>query len=173
MRPKTLLTMALVVPLLALTVAACGGSDNNPPAGAAAPRTNSGAKTATIGVANSSLGKILVDSQGRTVYLFEKDTGTTSTCSGDCAVAWPPVTVDGKATVGNGLTASKVGTTKRSDGTSQVTYNGHPLYLFQGDHGSGDTNGEGLNAFGALWYVVAPTGAAVTSSPAGNGGNGY
>jgi predicted lipoprotein with Yx(FWY)xxD motif len=161
-RPKTLLTTAVAVPLVALTVAACGsGSNNNPPA-AAVPKT-SGGKAATVAVANSSLGKILVDSHGRTLYLFEKDTGTTSTCSGDCAVDWPPVTATGKPTVGGGLSASKVATTRRSDGTSQVTYNGHPLYLFQGDKSSGDTNGQGLNAFGALWYVVSPAGDAITS----------
>jgi predicted lipoprotein with Yx(FWY)xxD motif len=172
-RPKTLLTTAVAVPLVALTVAACGsGSNNNPPA-AAVPKT-SGGKAATVAVANSGLGKILVDSQGRTLYLFEKDTGTTSTCSGDCAVDWPPVTATGKPTVGGGLSASKVATTRRSDGTSQVTYNGHPLYLFQGDKSSGDTNGQGLNAFGALWYVVSPAGDAITSgSSSGNGGNGY
>jgi predicted lipoprotein with Yx(FWY)xxD motif len=172
-RAKTLLTTALAVPLVALTVAACGSSDNNPPTAAAPPKT-SGGKAATIGVANSGLGKILVDSQGRTIYLFEKDTGTTSTCSGDCAVDWPPVRADGKPTVGSGLTASKVGTTQRSDGKPQVTYNGHPLYLYQGDRNSGDTNGQGLNAFGALWYVLSPAGDAITGgSGSGNGGNGY
>jgi predicted lipoprotein with Yx(FWY)xxD motif len=172
-RPKTLLTTVVVVPLLALTVAACGGSDNNPPVAAAPPKT-SGGKAATLGVANSGPGKILVDSQGRTVYLFEKDSGTKSACSGGCAVQWPPVTVTGKPTVGSGLSASKVGTTQRSDGKSQVTYNGHPLYLFEGDQNPGDTNGQGLNAFGAPWYVLSPAGAAITTgSTSGNGGNVY
>jgi predicted lipoprotein with Yx(FWY)xxD motif len=110
------------------------------------------------------LGTILVDSQGRTIYLFQKDTGTKSACSGDCAVDWPPVTTTGKATVGGGLSTSKVGTTKRPDGTTQITYNGHPLYLFEGDHGAGDANGQGLNAFGAAWYGLSPAGNEITGS---------
>jgi predicted lipoprotein with Yx(FWY)xxD motif len=131
--PHAILVGAAVIPLVALAVAGCGGDDDGQ-ATAAPPKTKSG-HAATIGVETSgSLGKILEDSQGRTIYLFEKDTGATSTCSGACAEAWPPVTANGKPTVGNGLTASKVGTTKRSDGLRQVTYNGHPLYLFQGDH---------------------------------------
>jgi predicted lipoprotein with Yx(FWY)xxD motif len=174
-RPKTLLTTAVAVPLVALTVAGCGGSSNNNPPVAAAPPKTSGGKAATLAVANSGLGKILADSQGRTVYLFEKDSGTKSACSGDCAVAWPPVRAAGTPTVGSGLPASKVGTTPRSDGKPQVTYNGHPLYLFQGDKNPGDINGQGLNAFGAAWFVLSPAGGAVTGSgsSSGSGGSGY
>jgi predicted lipoprotein with Yx(FWY)xxD motif len=167
------LAATALVPLVAMAVAGCGGGDSSQ-ATAATPKTSSGA-AATIGVAsNDSLGKILVDSQGRTVYLFQKDTGSTSTCSGECAVDWPPVTAKGKPTVGNGLTASKVGTTKRSDGSRQVTYNGHPLYLFEGDHNPGDVNGQAVNAFGAAWYVVSPAGAEITTqSSSGGSSNGY
>lgn len=168
LRPMTLLTAAVAVPLVALTVTACGGSDNAPSA-APAPKRSSG-RTATIGVANSDLGKILVDSQGRTIYLFEKDSGTQSTCSGGCAVQWPPVTANGKPSIGSGLTASKVGTTARSDGKRQVTYNGHPLYLFLGDKNPGDTSGQGLNVFGASWFVLSPAGDAITASGSGSGG---
>jgi predicted lipoprotein with Yx(FWY)xxD motif len=172
-KPRTMLAGVAVIPLIALAVAGCGGDDDGNPVTATVPKT-SGGNGATIGVASSSsLGKILVDSQGRTVYLFEKDTGTTSTCSGECAVDWPPVTSKGKPTVGSGLTASKIGTTKRSDGSEQVTYDGHPLYLFAGDHGSGDVNGQALNAFGAPWYVVSPAGAAITTKPSGGSANGY
>ena len=171
-RPITLLATAVAVPLVALTVTACGGDDNSPPA-AAAPHTRAGAKVATIGVANSSLGKILVDSKGRTVYLFEKDTGTKSTCSGACAVQWPPVRVDGKPSAGSGLTASKLGTTKRSDGQPQVTYNGHPLYLYIGDQNPGETTGQGLNVFGAKWFVLSPAGDEITSGSPTSGSNGY
>jgi predicted lipoprotein with Yx(FWY)xxD motif len=169
MRPRTLLTTAVAIPLVALTVTACGSSNDSSDA-VAAPKTSS-AKTATIGVANSDLGKILVDSQGRTMYLFGKDSGTKSTCSGECAVQWPPVRAAGKPTVGSGLTASKVGTTARSDGKPQVTYNGHPLYRFQGDSKPGDTNGQGLNAFGASWHVLSPAGDAITC-PGSRGGSG-
>jgi predicted lipoprotein with Yx(FWY)xxD motif len=145
--PHAILVGASVISLVALAVAGCGGDDDDGgQATTAPPKTKSG-HAATIGVETSgSLGKILEDSKGRTIYLFEKDTGATSSCSGECAVAWPPVTASGKPTVGNGLTACKVGTTKRSDGSRQVTYNGHPLYLFQGDHNPGDVNGQGVNA---------------------------
>jgi predicted lipoprotein with Yx(FWY)xxD motif len=174
-RPHTILAGAAVIPLVALAIAGCGGDDDSGGhAAAATPKTNTG-HAATIGVESSgSLGKILTDSQGRTVYLFQKDTGTTSTCSGECAVDWPPVTTKGKPTAGTGLTASKLGTTQRSGGSRQVTYNSHPLYRFQEDHNPGDVNGQGINAFGANWYVVSPAGAAITSqSSSGGGSNGY
>jgi predicted lipoprotein with Yx(FWY)xxD motif len=93
-----------------------------------------------------------------TLYLFEKDTGMKSTCDGSCAKFWPPVTTTGAAKAGSGLDAGKLGTTARSDGETEVTYNGHPLYYYAGDKQPGDTTGEGLNAFGALWYVLSPVG---------------
>ena len=163
-KPINLLAVALAVPLAALSVAACGGSDNNNATAAPAPPKAPDGKAATIGEASTSLGNVLVDSQGRTIYLFQKDSGTKSACSGACAGAWPPVRTSGKPTVGSGLTASKIGTTPRSDGKPQVTYNGHPLYLFQEDVNAGDTNGQGVNAFGAAWYVMSPAGDAITTS---------
>ncbi len=175
-RPITFLATAAVVPLVALAVTGCGGSDNNNDATAASPppKTASG-NSATVGVANSGLGNILVDSQGRTIYLFQQDTSTTSTCTGACATDWPPVRAGGKPTIGKGLTASKVGTTPRSDGKPQVTYNGHPLYLFSGDSNPGDTNGQGVSAFGAKWYVLSPAGNTITatSQSSGSGGGIY
>jgi predicted lipoprotein with Yx(FWY)xxD motif len=113
---------------------------------------------ATIAVRTTPLGRILVDGKGMTLYLFEQDTGTTSTCNGSCATFWPPTTTDGAAKAGTGIDASKLGTTMRNDGTTEVTYNGHPLYYYKGDKEPGDTTGQGLNAFGALWYVVSPSG---------------
>ena len=176
-KPITILAAALAVPLAALTVTACGGGSNNNNATAApAPPKAADGQAATIGMASTSLGNILVDSQGRTVYLFKKDSGTKSACTGGCAAAWPPVRTSGKPTVGSGLTASKAGTTPRSDGKPQVTYNGHPVYLFQNDQNAGDTNGQGVNAFGAAWYVMSPAGNAITtsgSSSSGGGGSGY
>jgi predicted lipoprotein with Yx(FWY)xxD motif len=162
--PITLLAAVLAVPLAALSVAACGGSGNSDATAAAGPPKTPDGTAATIGVASTSLGNVLVDSQGRTIYLFQKDSGTKSACSGACAVAWPPVRTSAKPTVGSGLTASKVGTTPRSDGKPQVTYNGHPLYLFQNDQNAGDANGQGVNAFGAAWYVMSPAGDAITTS---------
>ena len=128
--------------LAALALAGCGGSGNA--SGTPAPPKTANGQPATLGVANENLGKILVDSQGRTLYLFQKDSGTTSTCTGACATDWPPLRANGKPTVGSGANASMVATSARSDGKPQVTYNGHPLYLFAGDQKPGDTNGQGL-----------------------------
>lgn len=173
---------ALVVALIALVVAGCGGNgDDNvkagPPAASAKVSTPSGGK-ATVGVRTGSLGKYLVDSQGRTLYLFEKDTGKMSTCSGACASAWPPSTTSGHPKAGTGLKAALVGTTTRSDGSTQLTYNGHPLYRYAGDQAPGDTNGQDLTQFGGGWYVVSPAGhqiegEATPASSNGGGGNGY
>jgi predicted lipoprotein with Yx(FWY)xxD motif len=163
--------------LLALAVAACGTGGGSTNASAAPPPTTAGGQPVTLGVTNTSLGKILVDSQGRTLYLFEGDSGTTSNCSGACASAWPPLRANGQTTVGSGANAALLGTTPRSDGGPQVTYNGHPVYNFMEDQKPGDTNGEGVNAFGALWYALSPNGNLVTppvpSSSGSGGGGGY
>jgi predicted lipoprotein with Yx(FWY)xxD motif len=116
-------------------------------------------KTASVG----NLGPILVDGAGRTVYLFEKDKGNESSCSGSCAAVWPPVTTSVKPRPGSGADASKLNTTKRSDGTTEVSYAGHPLYYYAPDGTSGgSTGGQGLDQFGAKWYVLSPSGSAVT-----------
>ena len=163
-----LLFAAVAVALVAVVIAGCGGGEDQ------ATAASSGMSSAsTVNASDAGdLGKVLVDSQGRTVYLFQKDTGSMSTCSGECARDWPPVTTSGKPTAGDGVTASMLGTTKRSDGTTQVTYNGHPLYRYAGDANAGDTNGQGLNTFGALWYVLSPAGNEVTSSAGSSSGSG-
>jgi predicted lipoprotein with Yx(FWY)xxD motif len=170
-RPIKLLRAAAALPLVALAVAGCGSSNSS----ASASATTHG--SATVDVANTPLGKILVDAQGRTLYLFRKDTGTTSTCLGACAAKWPPVRVTGKPTVSSGLTVSKAGTTKRPDGRPEVTYNGHPLYRFAGDQKPGDTTGQGVNAFGGSWFAVSPAGTQVTgtapAAPSSTGSGGY
>lgn len=169
-RPIAFLATAAALPLAAAALAGCGGSSkaSAPPA----PPKTAGGGPATVGVANVGLGKILVNSRGRTLYLFKHDTGTRSTCVGACAVNWPPLRASGKTTLGGGANESLVGSTTRSDGKPQVTYNGHPLYLFTGDAKAGDTKGEGVNAFGALWYAVSPAGNQVTGSSSGSGGGG-
>jgi predicted lipoprotein with Yx(FWY)xxD motif len=175
-KPISFLAIAAAVPLAALAVAGCGSSSYNNSSGTTAQKTAS-ARAATVGVANGSLGKMLVDSQGRTLYLFQADKGTKSACTGACAAAWPPLRSSGQPTAGAGATASMLGTTQRSDGKPQVTYNGHPLYRFSEDQSAGDTNGQGVNAFGGLWYVVSPAGRQITSKPStssgGGGGGGY
>jgi predicted lipoprotein with Yx(FWY)xxD motif len=150
----------VALPVAALAIAACGSSGGGSSASSTpAPPTNASGASVTVGTASSgSLGSILVNSQGRTLYLFQGDKGTTSNCNGACATAWPPATATGAPTGGSGVTASLLGTTTRSDGTTQVTYNGHPLYRFSGDPQPGNTNGQGVNAFGALWYAVSPSG---------------
>jgi predicted lipoprotein with Yx(FWY)xxD motif len=105
------------------------------------------------------------------LYVFQGDTGTKSNCSGACATNWPPLT-SANPTVGKGASASMIGTTNRSDGKTQVTYNGHPLYTFTGDSGPGDTSGQGVSAFGGLWYALSPAGRQVTASAPNNSGGG-
>jgi predicted lipoprotein with Yx(FWY)xxD motif len=153
-RPIAFLASAAVVPLMALAGAACGGSGGGNAATAATPPKTTHATSATVGLANTGLGSLLVDSTGRTLYLFEADSGTNSACSGACAAAWPPLLAHGKPTVGSGLNASLIGTAKRSNGTEQVTYNA-----------AGQTTGQGLTAFGAPWYVLSAAGDAITTQP--------
>jgi predicted lipoprotein with Yx(FWY)xxD motif len=97
------------------------------------------------------LGTILVDQDGKTLYLFEADAMNKSNCSGGCATVWPPITMSGTATAGSGVSAKLISTTMRPDGSSQVTYAGHPLYWYEGDSNPGDTHGEGLTDFGGSW----------------------
>jgi predicted lipoprotein with Yx(FWY)xxD motif len=150
--------------LTASALAACGSSGGSSPNGSSAPPKTANGQSATVGVANENLGKILVDSHGRTLYLFRRDSGTKSTCTGACAVDWPPLRATGKPTVGGGANASVLATSARSDGKPQVTYNGHPLYRFSGDQSPNDTTGQGVNAFGGLWYVLSSSGNEVTTS---------
>jgi predicted lipoprotein with Yx(FWY)xxD motif len=173
-----------------IAVAGCGGGSSSSTSAAGA----TGGGAATIDVAtNAQLGQILTDSKGDTVYVFAKDTNGKSACSGSCAGVWPPVTTSGSPKAGKGAVASKLGTTKRSDGSTQVTYAGHPLYTYTADSGPGATTGNGVNSFGALWYAVLPngsnapvsgstgggstgggsTGGGSTTSPSSGGGYGY
>ena len=111
-----------------------------------------------VKIANSPLGRILVDSKGITLYDFPPDKGTTSVCYGACAALWPPLTTHGKPIAGPGVRASLLGTTKRSDGKLEVTYGGHPLYYFVTDRKPGQTTGQGVNQFGGPWWVISPAG---------------
>ncbi len=166
---RRLLAIAAAAAAIVLVAAGCGksnpyksSSSKSASTSPSTPTTAAPASTATggatVAVQSSKLGRVLVDANGRTLYLFEKDKGTMSACSGPCASGWPPDFTTGAPQVGSGATGSLLGTTKRTDGTTQVTYKGHPLYYFVGDKQPGDVNGEGLNAFGAKWYVLAPSG---------------
>jgi predicted lipoprotein with Yx(FWY)xxD motif len=164
-RSKRTTLFALLLPLIAaaLSVSACGGGGAAPATGATMPA--SGAPSATIRAQDSRLGKILVDAQGRTLYLFKADSGSASACDGACATAWPPLLANGHTTVADGLDASLVSTITRPGGGRQITYHGHPLYRFADDASPGDINGEAVSAFGASWYVVSPAGNQVTGPP--------
>jgi len=140
----------------------------------------SSAGRSTVNVTQSKLGHILVDGRGRTLYLFGKDKTGKSSCAGACAGYWPPLIAASRPTAGSGAKASLLGTIKRTDGSRQVTYKGHPLYLFVKDTKKGQTNGEELNVFGAKWYAVSPAGAKIekpeaasTSSDDSGGYHGY
>jgi predicted lipoprotein with Yx(FWY)xxD motif len=141
----------------AVLAAACGAA--GPSSGAAGSPT---ATPSTVALAGSPLGNVLVDGTGRTVYLFEQDTSTASRCYDVCAVAWPPVLTSAPPTAGAFVSGGDLGTSPRRDGTAQVTYHGHPLYRFGGDRRPGDTTGQGLDAFGGLWYVLGADGRGIT-----------
>jgi len=130
------------------------------------------AATATVSTATTGLGRVLVTSTGHTLYMFGKDKNGKSACVGQCATFWPPLITTGKPKAGSGARAALIGTTKRADGRLQVTYNHHPLYTFVKDTKKGQTNGEALSAFGAVWDAVSPAGAKV-QKPSSGGSPGY
>ena len=147
--------------------AGCGSSNSGSGGGGiyggGGPTSTSGGQSdvATVTAASSKLGMILVDGGGRTLYLFAKDQPNQSACDGACVAAWPVDQSGATPKAGGGVKASLLGTISRGDGTTQVTYNGHPLYYYSGDSGAGQQNGQGVDAFGAGWFVVSPTGGKV------------
>jgi predicted lipoprotein with Yx(FWY)xxD motif len=184
--PRRPLVALAVLAAVGVLAAGCG-SDNNSGSGSGGggiyggggpTSTSSGASSvATVSATSTSLGMILVDGSGRTLYLFEKDQPNQSACADACAAAWPVDQTSGTPKSGSGVTASMLGTIKRSDNTTQVTYNKHPLYYYSGDSGAGQHNGQGVDAFGAKWFAVTPAGGAVSggataAAPANGGGYG-
>ena len=154
----------------ALVLAACGGSSTSgssgsgsaPGYGGATPSAPSASGAASVvSTKTSSLGTFLVDGSGRTLYLWDADHGSTSTCSGACAQAWPPLTTTGTPKAAGGVKATQLGTTKRPDGSFVATYAGHPVYYVSGDQAAGEANGKGSDGFGAKWWPVAADGAAI------------
>ena len=177
MKPRlSLIAIALGGVALASSLAiGCGGggsSSTTNAGGASTAASTSG--SATVAVAdNSKLGQILVNAQDRTLYLFEKDESDESYCNGKCAKVWPPYTTKGGPQAGKGAEASKLGTLKRDDGTTQVTYNGSPLYLYVSDKKAGEAGGNELDQFGAEWYALRPSGdKAEGDEPAGESSGG-
>lgn len=154
-----------------LAIAGCGGGEDGSSSGGAyvgsggeptkatSSETPSGGTAAVVSAATvPKLGKVIVDSEGFTLYDFHKDKGGESACYGGCAQVWPPLLTEGKPQVGGGAMASKLGTTKRKDGTLQATYAGWPLYTYTADTKPGDTNGNDIDSFGAEWYALLPSG---------------
>ena len=158
---------------VAVLAAACSSTSSTSSTGAASGAAATGGSSASssasgsatvIKTASSSAGTILTDGSGRAVYVWAKDTGKMSACSGACAAAWPPVTTTSTASASGGAQSADLGTITRSDGTKQVTYDNHPLYYFAGDSGPGSATGQASDQFGAKWWLVAPSGSDVTSS---------
>jgi predicted lipoprotein with Yx(FWY)xxD motif len=161
-RSRSRLATGLATAFGCLVAAGCGG---------AIPASQGG--PATVTSMQSSLGRVLVDESGHTLYLFEKDESSESYCDGACASVWPPVEIDGSLTAGAGVSRSRLGTIVRDDGERQVTYAGHPLYYYAGDASKpGKTVGEGLEQFGSEWYLVSPAGKVVESDTEESGGGG-
>ena len=164
---RTTWAFALLALAMTLALAGCGSNGSGGGYGSrddtvettaeAAPRAESGA--AILTVANApQVGPILVDAQGFTVYDFHKDKGTASACYGACAKTWPPVLTDGVPQAGEGALSSQLGTTERKDGSTQVTYAGHPLYTYAADEKPGEANGHDIDSFGAEWYALKGNG---------------
>ena len=178
--PRPLLALVALAAVGALA-AGCGGngsgsggsSSGGYGSGGAAPVGSGPSGVATVATASTSLGTILVDGSGRTLYLFAKDQPNQSACAGACVAAWPVDQSSGTPKAGSGVKASLLGTIRRGDGTTQVTYNHHSLYYYSGDSQPGQQNGQGVNAFGAAWFVVTPAGAAVSGGATATTAGGY
>jgi predicted lipoprotein with Yx(FWY)xxD motif len=159
---------ALLAAVAALVIAGCGGGSSSTSATESGGSENATANTSSEGGSGGGtiaateiegLGSVLVDSEGMTVYEFTPDEGgTESTCYGACESEWPPVLAQGKPTAGEGAMSSALGTTKRKDGSTQVTYEGHPVYTFSGDEAPGEANGQELDG---IWFVLDESGSAV------------
>lgn len=160
---------------VALLAAACGSSSSSSTTSASAAKPTSSSSAAASGLAISTAkgsdGTYLVGSSGRAVYLWIADSNGKSNCSGACASAWPPVIANSAPVASGGVKAGDLGTITRADGSKQVTYMGHPLYYFAGDPSRGTTTGQGNDGFGAKWWLVAPSGTAITSSGSASSGS--
>lgn len=154
---------------VALAVAACGGSGGSSKTSSGKPSSSAPAGAVVIGTANGPDGTYLTGADGRALYLWLGDRNGTSRCSGNCATQWPPLTATASATPSDGVKAAGLATITRSDGSKQVTYMGHPLYYFAADSGAGVITGQGSDSFGARWWLVAPSGAAITKVTAPTG----
>jgi predicted lipoprotein with Yx(FWY)xxD motif len=150
--------LAILIAGIAVIILAAGGGSAKTTSSSAVPAGSA------VALRTTSLGKTLVDANGRTLYLFEGDKRNVSTLSNAGLAVWPRFVAAGKVKAEAGAQAAKLGTITSPGGVRQVTYNGHPLYYFAGDSKPGSTRGQALNEFGALWYVLGSSGNAITSS---------
>lgn len=159
---------------LAVFAAACGGGGGPAQAQPEGTPTSPTSKAATVAVESSKYGKVLVDGNGRALYLFVADKKGKSTCYDACANVWPPFTAPtGQPRAVEGAMAKYLGTIKRTTGATQVTYRGHPLYYYKPDQGSGSFKGQDIKSFGAEWYLLRPDGTKAEKKASGGGGGGY
>ena len=173
---KRSLPIAALALIALLAIAGCGSSNDNSSSSSGGPyggsessestsksaaTTESGGGTAALVSATTvpKLGTVIVDSKGFTLYDFHKDKGGKPSCYGPCAKVWPPLLTEGKPQTGEGAMAAKLGTTKRKDGSVQVTYAGWPVYTYTADQKPGEANGNDIDSFGAEWYALQPNGA--------------
>jgi predicted lipoprotein with Yx(FWY)xxD motif len=164
-RKTTLLIAAVAAAAIGLLATGCGGSAYSSGSyGSPVPASAAtGITAAVVGLRNTPLGRIAVDSTGHTLYLFEKDKSHRSACYGQCATYWPPLLSHGKPVARAGAKQALLGTIRRADGSRQVTYAGHPLYRYVQDEKPGQTTGEGLQLFGGGWDVLSPAGKKIES----------
>jgi predicted lipoprotein with Yx(FWY)xxD motif len=169
---KSIPAIAALALIAMLAIAGCGSSDDNSGGGgygsgggststattASSESTGGGTVAVVSATTVPKLGKVIVDAKGFTLYDFHKDKGGKPACYGACAQVWPPLLSEGKPQAGDGAMASKLGTTKRKDGSLQVTYAGWPLYTYAADKKPGDANGNDIDSFGAEWYALLPSG---------------
>jgi predicted lipoprotein with Yx(FWY)xxD motif len=152
-----------------LLVAACGSSASNSHSNSNAIKSSPG--RLQLSTAKGAAGTYLTDGSGRALYLWKADSGARSSCTGSCAQEWPPLIVNAAPSAGTGIQGGHVTTVARPGGGKQLTYKGHPLYYFAGDSGPGQTAGQGSDDFGAKWWLVAPSGAAITKAAASSDGS--
>jgi len=164
-RQRRVFALSGIAVAVVVTAAACGGgSSGGGNTAKVAPNTGGSTAGAVVTTHSGPDGTYLTDGKGRTLYLWAADSSSSSACNGTCATSWPAYTTSGTPSASGKAKQSMLATSKRNDGSTQVTYNGHPLYYYSGDSAAGDMNGQGSNQYGAVWYIVAPNGSSISAA---------
>ena len=166
---RGLMKSTAIAAVLIAGAAACGGSSSGGTDKVSTQGNGGASGRAVVATHSSPLGTYLTDGKGMTLYLWKADTGSTSNCAGACTKTWEPYTTNGTPKASGGAQQSMLGSSARSDGGTQVTYDGHPLYYYDDDKSPGDMDGQGSTEFGNVWWVVAPDGSAITAKGSGGG----